>query len=134
MKDDTIQDKGELRTFLIASGESGFIDLVFFSGLSVALYSLFGFKVIPAGLVLGLMSVVIIFGKAWCAMRVSQINELTSHLKALKHEDCCKALRKPKRFWGALHKLCMSISLLTAMSLSVVSVGDGIRKNQNANV
>ena len=131
IKDDTIQDKGELRTFLIASGESGLIDLVFFSGLSVTLYSLFGFKVIPAGLVLGLMSVVIIFGKAWCAMRVSQINELTSHLKALNHESCCKALRKPKRFWGTLHKLCMSISLLTAMSLSVVSVGDGIRKNQN---
>jgi len=130
LKDDTVQDKGELRTFLIASGESGFIDLVFFSGLSVTLYSLFGFKVIPAGLVLGLMSVVIIFGKAWCAMRVSQIDELTSHLKSIK-KDCWKQLRKPRRFWKTLHLLCMSISLLTAMSLSVVSVGDGIRKNQN---
>ena len=45
-----------------------------------ALYSLFGFKIVPAGLVLGFMSVVIIFGKAWCAMRVSQIDELISHL------------------------------------------------------
>jgi hypothetical protein len=131
IKDDTVQERGERKTFLVATAESGFIDIVFFSGLSVTLYSVFGFKVVPAGLVLGLMSVVIIFGKAWCAMRISQINELISHLKALKHEKCCKALKKPRRFWGVLHKLCISVSLLTAMSLSVVSVGDGIRKNQN---
>lgn len=130
IKDDTIQDKGEKTTFLIASAESGFIDIVFFSGLSVALYSLFGFKFVPAGLVLGLMSVVIIFGKAWCAMRVSQIDELISHLKALGI-NCWKQLKKPRRFWKSLHILCMSVSLLTAMSLSVVSIGDGIRKNQN---
>ena len=130
IKDDTVQEKGERKTFLIASAESGFIDIVFFSGLSVALYSLFGFKVVPAGLVLGLMSVVIIFGKAWCAMRVSQIDELISHFKAL-NITCWDKLKKPRRFWKSLHILCMSISLLTAMSLSVVSVGDGIRKNQN---
>ena len=96
----------------------------------MALYSLFGFKIVPAGLVLGLMSVVIIFGKAWCAMRVSQIDELISHFKALDIK-CWDRLKKPRRFWKSLHVLCMSVSLLTAMSLSVVSVGDGIRKNQN---
>lgn len=130
IKDDTVQEKGEKKTFLIATAESGFIDIVFFSGLSVALYSLFGFKIVPAGLVLGLMSVVIIFGKAWCAMRVSQIDELISHFKALEIK-CWDRLKKPRRFWKSLHVLCMSVSLLTAMSLSVVSVGDGIRKNQN---
>lgn len=130
VKDDTVQEKGERKTFLIASAESGFIDIVFFSGLSVALYSLFGFKVVPAGLVLGLMSVVIIFGKAWCAMRVSQIDELISHFKSLDIK-CWNKLKKPRHFWKSLHILCMSVSLLTAMSLSVVSVGDGIRKNQN---
>ena len=130
-KDDAAQDRGERITFLTASGVSGFIDIVFFSGLSVALYSIFGVKAVPAGLVLGLMSVVIIFGKAWCAMRVSQIKELVSHLRVLGHEDCCKQLVKPLRFWKSLHILCMSVSLLTAMSLSVVSIGDGIRKNQN---
>ena len=130
IKDDTIQEKGERKTFLVATAESGFIDIVFFSGLSVTLYSIFGFKVVPAGLVLGLMSVVIIFGKAWCAMRVSQIDELVSHFKALDIK-CWDKLKKPRRFWKSLHILCMSVSLLTAMSLSVVSVGDGIRKNQN---
>ena len=130
IKDDTIQEKGERKTFLIATAESGFIDIVFFSGLSVTFYSIFGFKVVPAGLVLGLMSVVIIFGKAWCAMRVSQIDELVSHFKALDIK-CWDKLKKSRRFWKSLHILCMSVSLLTAMSLSVVSVGDGIRKNQN---
>ena len=130
IKDDTVQEKGERKTFLVATAESGFIDIVFFSGLSVALYSVFGFKVVPAGLVLGLMSVVIIFGKAWCAMRVSQIDELISHFKALDIK-CWDKLKKPRRFWKSLHVLCISVSLLTAMSLSVVSVGDGIRKNQN---
>lgn len=130
IKDDTVQEKGERKTFLVATAESGFIDIVFFSGLSVALYSVFGFKVVPAGLVLGLMSVVIIFGKAWCAMRVSQIDELVSHFKALDIK-CWDKLKKPRRFWKLLHVLCISVSLLTAMSLSVVSVGDGIRKNQN---
>ena len=129
-KDDSKQDRGEKITFLTASGVSGFIDIVFFSGLSVALYSIFGVKIVPAGLVLGLMSVVIIFGKAWCAMRVSQINELISHLKSLGY-NCWQQLKKPRRFWKSLHVLCMSVSLLTAMSLSVVSIGDGIRKNQN---
>lgn len=130
IKDDTVQEKGEKKTFLIASLESGFIDIVFFSGLSVSFYSLFGFKVVPAGLVLGLMSIVITLGKAWCAMRVSQIDELVSHFKALGIQ-CWDKLKRPRRFWKALHLLCMSVSLLTAMSLSVVSVGDGIRKNQN---
>ena len=130
IKDDTVQEKGERKTFLIASAESGFIDIVFFSGLSVSFYSLFGFKVVPAGLVLGLMSVVIIFGKAWCAMRVSQIDELISHFKSLDIK-CWNKLKKPRRFWKSLHILCMSVSLLTAMSLSVASVSDGIRKNQN---
>lgn len=130
-KANDIQNKGELSTFISASAISGFVDLVFFSGLSVSLYTIFGVIAVPAGVVLCLMSLVITAGKCWCAMRVEQINELMSHLKVLNKEKCAEQLKKPRRRWKIRHILCMSISLLTAASLSVVSIGDGIRKNQN---
>ena len=127
---DSIQDKGEHTTFVTASGVSGFVDLVFFSGLSVALYTIFGVVAVPAGVVLCLMSLIITFGKTWSAMRVAQINEFTAHLKA-QSIDCWSELIKPKKFWSRIHKACMIVSVWTAASLSVVSIGDGIRKNQN---
>lgn len=127
---DSIQDKGEHTTFVTASGVSGFVDLVFFSGLSVALYTIFGVVAVPAGVVLCLMSLIITFGKTWSAMRVAQIDEFTAHLKAQAIE-CWTELVKPKKFWSRIHKACMVVSVWTAASLSVVSIGDGIRKNQN---
>lgn len=124
-----ILNNGVIATYITGSVISGVIDLVFFSGLSVALYSIFGAISIPAGLVLCLMSLVITAAKAWSAMKTEQINELISVLKSLKYK-CWTQLKKPKFFWKFIHRTCMAVSVITAMSLSVVSIGDGIRRNQ----
>jgi len=130
LKSTKVLNNGVIVTFAIGSVVSGIVDLVFFSGLSVSMYSLFGFISIPAGAVLCLMSLVITSAKAWSAMKADQVDELISVLKSLKY-NCWQKLKKPKRAWKRIHNICMLVSIMTAMSLSVVSIGDGIRKNQN---
>lgn len=130
LKATPILNNGVIVTFIIGSIISGIVDLVFFSGLSVAFYSLFGIIAIPAGLVLCLMSLVITSAKAWTSMKAEQIDELISTLKTLGY-NCWQKLKPKKRMWKTVHAVCMAVSIMTAMSLSVVSIGDGIRKNQN---
>ena len=121
---------GTLITWLALSINSGFIDLVFFSGLSKALYGLFGVIAIPAGFVMCLMSLGFTFGKAFVSMQLAALKELQSKLKDYG-VTWYNNLNKPKHRLNFIHKFLVSISIITSISLSIISIGDAIRKNQN---
>lgn len=121
---------GTLITWLALSVNSGFIDLVFFSGLSKSLYGLFGVFTIPAGVVMCLMSLGFTFGKAFVSMKLAALKELQVKLKEYGATWTDK-LNKPKLKLNFIHKFLVGISIITSISLSIISIGDAIRKNQN---
>lgn len=119
---------GKLVTLLILSFVSGIIDLVFFSELSKSVFKIATVSV-AAGIVYTLMSIGFTSAKFWCATQLSVIKELQARLK--ENGLPFKALNKPKMRWNVIHKFLIGVSLITAISLSVVSIGDAVRKNQN---
>lgn len=128
LKSTTILVNGVLFTYILASIISGVVDLVFFSGLSKSFYTIFAIY-IPASIVMCLLSLVITSGKAWCAIKVEQINAL---MKALQNKGYTWAdrLKGVKRKWSFAHLICASVSIITTISLSIVSIGAGIRTMQ----
>jgi len=120
---------GILITCIALSIVSGLIDLVFFSGLSKSWYTIASQKV-GAGIVFSIMSLGFTSAKFWCAMQIGAINELQTRLKNDNYK-WYKNLNKLKWKWHAAHKFLIGVSLITSISLSVVSIGDAIRKNQN---
>lgn len=116
---------GILITCIILSLVSGFIDLVFFSGLSVSYYPLFGLWQIPAGVLFTLMSLGFISAKFWCAMQLGAIGELQNRLKNDGY-SWYKKLNRIKWKWHAAHKFLIAVSLITSISLSVISIGTGL--------
>lgn len=120
---------GILITCIALSLVSGFIDLVFFSGLSKSWYTVATIKV-AAGILFSIMSLGFTSAKFWCAMQLGAISELQTRLKNDKY-TWYKNLNKLKLKWHIAHKFLITVSLITSISLSVVSIGDAIRKNQN---
>lgn len=119
---------GKIVTLLILSFVSGIIDLVFFSELSKSIFKIATISV-AAGIVYTLMSIGFTSAKFWCATQLSVIKELQARLK--ENDLPFLALNKPKLRWNFAHKFLITVSLITAISLSVVSIGDAVRKNQN---
>ena len=120
---------GVLLTCILLSFASGFIDLVFFSGLSKSVYNVANIPV-AASILFTIMSIGFISAKFWCAGRIGMLRELKSRLKA-KGKTWYKNINKALLPWHIAHKFLIVVSLITAISLSVVSIGDAIRKNQN---
>lgn len=117
---------GVLFTCIILSLSSGFIDLVFFSGLSKSTFQLFGTLAIPAAIVYTVMSVGFTTGKFFCAMKIGMLNELKHRLKS-KGKIWYKNLNKGIIPWHIIHKFLIIVSLITSISLSVISIGNGVR-------
>jgi hypothetical protein len=105
-------------------------DLVFFSGLSKSHFSIFGNIPIAAGVLYTLISIGLISAKFWCATWLGAIKELQNRFR-LAGFDWWRNLNALKFKWSFAHKFLIAISIITSISLSVVSVGDAIRRNQN---
>lgn len=121
---------GILVTCVILSICSGMCDLVFFSGLSKSHFSIFGNIPIAAGVLYTLISIGLISAKFWCATWLGAIKELQNRFR-LAGFDWWRNLNALKFKWSFAHKFLIAISIITSISLSVVSVGDAIRRNQN---
>lgn len=117
---------GKLITCLILSLVSAFIDIVFFSGLSKSGYPFFGLYV-PAAIILSIMSIGFSSGKFFVAMQLAAIKEIQSRLITLGYETR-KRLRWLKIKWHLIHKFIVSISIITSISLSVITIGNGVRR------
>lgn len=128
----TILIKGNLLTCIVLSIASGFIDLAFFSGLSKSLLHL-GTIPIYAAILYTLISVGFISAKFWCAMKIGMIKELRARLEA-RNIRWANRLNKALVPWHIAHKFLIAVSIITALSLSVNSIGAGIRTmEQNIN-
>ena len=122
----TILINGVLFTCIILSIASGFIDLTFFSGLSKSLFHV-GTIPIPAAVLYTIISIGFILAKFWCAMQIGMLKELKARLFA-KGKDWANNLKKALLPWQIVHKFLITVSIITALSLSVNSIGAGIRK------
>lgn len=122
----TILINGILFTCIILSIASGFIDLTFFSGLSKSLFHV-GTIPIPAAVLYTVISIGFILAKFWCAMQIGMIKELKTRLLA-KGKDWANGLKKALLPWQIVHKFLIAVSIITALSLSINSIGAGIRK------
>ena len=122
--------KGIIFTCILLSLTSGMCDLVFFSGLSKSYFSIFGNIPIAAGVLYTLISIGLISAKFWCATWLGAIKELQNRFR-LAGFDWWRNLNALKFKWSFAHKFLIAISIITSISLSVVSVGDAIRRNQN---
>ena len=122
----TILINGVLLTCIILSIASGFIDLTFFSGLSKSLFHV-GTIPIPAAVLYTVISIGFILAKFWCAMQIGMLKELRTRLLA-KGKDWANNLKKALLPWQIVHKFLITVSIITALSLSVNSIGVGIRK------
>ena len=122
----TILINGILFTCIILSIASGFIDLTFFSGLSKSLFHV-GTIPIPAAVLYTVISIGFILAKFWCAMQIGMLKELKARLLA-KGKDWANNLKKALLPWQIVHKFLITVSIITALSLSVNSIGVGIRK------
>lgn len=122
----TILINGVLLTCIILSIASGFIDLTFFSGLSKSLFHV-GTIPIPAAVLYTIISIGFILAKFWCAMQIGMLKELKARLLA-KGKDWANNLKKALLPWQIVHKFLITVSIITALSLSVNSIGAGIRK------
>lgn len=121
----TVSNTGILFTCILLSIASGFIDLTFFSGLSKSLFHVSTISV-PAALLYTVISLGLISGKFWCAMRIGAIKELQTRLKNEGYK-WWRNINKVKIRWHAAHKFLIGISIITALSLSVNSIGSGVR-------
>lgn len=126
LKTSTVLINGKLATCIILSIVSAFIDIVFFSGLSRSDYPFFSIAV-PAAIILSIMSIGFSFGKFFVAMQINVLKELQTRLYAAGY-NFAKSFNKPKLKWNIIHKFLISISIITSMSLSVITIGNGVRE------
>lgn len=125
----TILINGILLTCILLSIASGFIDITFFSGLSKSLFHI-GTVPIAAAVLYTIISIGFICGKFWCAMQIGMLKELQTRLEA-KGKAWAKNLRWARLPWQIAHKFLVLVSIITALSLSVNSIGAGIRTMEN---
>lgn len=121
----TILVNGLLITCIILSIASGFIDLTFFSGLSKSFLHLGTFP-IAAAVLYTVISIGFILGKFWCAMKIGMLKELKSRLIA-KGKNWANNLNKALVPWHLAHKFLIAVSIITALSLSVNSIGSAMK-------
>lgn len=121
-----IRINGKIFTCILLSIASGFIDLTFFSGLSKSLFHV-GTVPLPASILYTIISIGFILGKYWCATELSVISELQTRLNEYGQSTSAKRLLRPKLKWHFGHKFLVLISIVTALSLSVNSIGAGMR-------
>lgn len=121
----TILINGIFFTCIVLSIASGMIDITFFSGLSKSFLH-FGTFPIAASILYTLISIGMISGKFWCAMRIGMLKELRGRLLS-KGKDWAYNLNRSILPWNIAHKFLIIVSIITALSLSVNSIGSALK-------
>ncbi len=124
----TVLINGLLLTCIGLSISSGFVDIVCYSGLSKSYFHL-GTVPFAAAILYTIISVFLTTGKFWCGMKIGMLKELRTKLKT-QNKNWFSNITKALLPWQIIHKALILISLLTAMSMSVNSIGAGIRTMQ----
>jgi hypothetical protein len=119
---------GFLFTCIILSISSGIVDITCLSGLSKSYFHL-GTIPVAAALLYTAISFGLTSLKFWCVMYIGMLKELRSKLLA-KNFDWGNDISKPIIRWQIIHKALIFLSIMTAINMSVNSIGSGIRKMQ----
>lgn len=112
-------------TCIVLSIASGLIDITFFSGLSKSFLHLGTFP-IAAAILYTLISIGMISGKFWCAMKIGMLRELRGRLLS-KGKEWATNLNRAILPWNIAHKFLIIVSIITALSLSVNSIGSALK-------
>lgn len=123
--------RGKLITCVVLSITSAFIDIVFFSGMSRSDYPFFSISV-AAATVLSVMSIGFSLGKFFTATQLSVLNEMQARIKRMGY-SWYKNFNKAKVKWHIVHKFLIGISVITSISLSTITIGNGVR-NMELNI
>lgn len=121
----TVLVKGSVITCIILSIASGIIDVAFFSGLSKSLLHI-GTIPMAAAILYTVISIGFISAKFWLAMKLGMLKELQTRLYA-KNFSWAKNLNKPIIKAHIWHKFTIILSIITALSLSVNSIGSAMK-------
>ena len=121
----TVLVKGSVITCIILSIASGIIDVAFFSGLSKSLLHI-GTIPMAAAILYTVISIGFISAKFWLAMKLGMLKELQARLYA-KNFSWAKNLNKPIIKAHIWHKFTIILSIITALSLSVNSIGSAMK-------
>jgi hypothetical protein len=125
----TVLVNGLLITCIGLSVSSGIVDIVCYSGLSKSYFHL-GTIPLAAAILYTIISIFLTSGKFWCGMKIGMLKELRTCLK-IQNKNWYKNITKALLPWQSIHKFLIFISLLTSMSMSVNSIGAGIRNMQH---
>lgn len=120
--------KGKLLVFIVCSIVSALINLIFISGLTKSPYTIGTLVSIPAAIFLGSLSIALDLSKALHVIQVNTLNEL---YRKLADKPWAKVIKSQARKWNSIYILYVILSIITSISLSTISIGEGISRNKS---
>lgn len=120
--------KGKSFAFYFCSIISALVNLIFISNLTKSPYRIGGIFSIPAAVFLGALSIALDISKA---LHVVQVNTLRELYRKLEGNDWAINIKRVANKWFAIYILYVALSVFTSVSLSSISIGEGITSNRN---
>lgn len=120
--------KGKSFTFYFCSIISALVNLIFISNLTKSPYKIGGLFSIPAAIFLGALSIALDISKA---LHVIQVNTLRELYRKLEGQEWAINIKRVANKWFVIYVLYVILSVITSVSLSSISIGEGITSNRN---
>ena len=108
---------------------SGFIDFIFFCNMTKSFFEIGTLFQIPASIVYGYISICLTYSKALHSIEINSLNQIKRYMD--KTTEVSKTFSRVKLKWFAIYILYVCISIMTSASLSTISIGEGIHRNQS---
>ena len=108
---------------------SGFIDFIFFCNMTKSFFEIGTLFQIPAAIVYGYISICLTYSKALHSIEINSLNQIKRYMD--KTAEVSKTFSRVKLKWFAIYILYVCISIMTSASLSTISIGEGIHRNQS---
>lgn len=115
--------------WLAMSIASGFIDFIFFCNMTKSKFEIGTLFSIPAAIVYGYISICLTYSKALHSIEINALNQIRRYLD--KTTTIAKTFFKVTTKWVVIYILYILISIMTSASLSTISIGEGIHRNQS---
>ena len=125
---DTVLINLKTVAFVLCSVISAFINFAFISNLTKEGYEIGTLFIVPAAILLGLLSIGLDIVKCLHAIQVNTLNEL---YRKLSNYTWAKKIKSVSRKWFIVYLFYVILSIITSVSLSSISIGAGITRNAN---
>ena len=108
---------------------SGFIDFIFFCNMTKSFFEIGTLFQIPAAIVYGYISICLTYSKALHSIEINSLNQIRRYMDTTT--EVSKTFFRVKLKWFVIYILYVCISIMTSASLSTISIGEGIHRNQS---